>query len=254
MKLCNGIGQCDFSSGSCICPYGWGFDADIGICGKLIVNTSRWSGLARCPGIISWYEETSYLPKKGVSRDKSSRQNYRTRIYISLNPTDHRVGLSKLNSTVSTIYYYIWEPSDTYIGIDESQYTHFLNLSSNSSAGPMVHDQAKDRIFYVDLNPFFIHIGVAYYPSSSHGSSINNSVWLHLTKPIFGFAMDAHFQRRKLFWSTPGVYNNADGGLSWAFMDSNPPVAYSLTAAIGQVALIYFALNIYLPIFLVFCN
>ncbi|KAJ1439790.1 hypothetical protein B484DRAFT_314322, partial [Ochromonadaceae sp. CCMP2298] len=27
---CNGIGKCDYATGQCGCPFGWGFDADLG--------------------------------------------------------------------------------------------------------------------------------------------------------------------------------------------------------------------------------
>jgi hypothetical protein len=233
VKLCNGIGKCDFSSGQCACPFGWNLDADIGPCGNLQVNSSKYAGLARCPGVAI---------SSGLSSDMSGRKNYAPRMYISLNPTytaQEGAGTASFpsNRTIAGIYVYTWR-SDTIVGpsIDESSQKLFLNLTSNSSAGPLLLDATKDRLFFVDQHPVFPYIGIA----SLRGPLGSSSVWLSVTYRIFGIASDAHFRRRMLYWSVPGDLsdNNADGSIYYASMDdaANPTV-YSLVSAIGQVTI-----------------
>jgi len=102
----------------------------------------------------------------------------------------------------------------------------------------MVLDQAKNKLFYVDANPAAVHIGVLYLDSAT----TNSSVWLYVSHTIFGLAMDAHFNRRKLYWTSPGSVNTADGKIYWAYMDANPPVAHSLVSSIGQVRTFFYLL------------
>lgn len=123
----------------CSCPFGWGLDPDIGPCGKLLVNTSTWPGLARCPGVVTLGKGTFIYP----SKDLGDRQNYPTRLYVSVNPTDHRKGESVSNLTHSAIYHYTWNPTENDVALLRSTATLVANLSSNSSAGPMVLDQVQ---------------------------------------------------------------------------------------------------------------
>eukprot|EP00596_Hydrurales_sp_CCMP1899_P010196 CAMPEP_0119052758 /NCGR_PEP_ID=MMETSP1177-20130426/73946_1 /TAXON_ID=2985 /ORGANISM="Ochromonas sp, Strain CCMP1899" /LENGTH=594 /DNA_ID=CAMNT_0007032425 /DNA_START=1758 /DNA_END=3542 /DNA_ORIENTATION=- len=51
---------------------------------------------------------------------------------------------------------------------------------------------------------------------------------------VFGFTGDLHFGRRRLYWTTPGEYLQADGNIYYADMDQTLPVtSHSLKAAIG---------------------
>ena len=255
VKLCNGIGRCDFSSGrsgrpphkhrtiltvpyhtvlcrSCECPFGWGLDPDLGPCGQLLVNTSTWPGLARCPGLVNLHTASSLHP----AHELGDRQNYPTRMFVSVNPTDHRQGQSAGNLTSSAIYHYNWVATVNEVSMPPATAVLVANLTSNSSAGPMVLDQAKNRIFFVDAAPAAPFIGVLYLPVAGSSSSSNHSVWLRLGYQVFGLAMDAHFKRRKLYWTYPGKVGRADGAIFWADMDAAAPAAHSLVAAIGQVA------------------
>jgi hypothetical protein len=234
VKQCNGIGRCDFSSAVCACPFGWEMDADLGSCGRVVTNTSQWAGLARCPGVVSLLAESRLKGRE----DMSSRQNYPTRMYVSVNPSERETmggGNGNGNRTVSAIYRYPWTPSDQGVSLLDAARTLLVNLSSNSSAGPMVLDQATDRLFFLDRNPISPHIGVAYLDSEV----ANTSVWLELSaltsQALFALALDAHFDRRRLYWSVPGSLGAADGAIYWAALDAHPPVATSLVAAIGQV-------------------
>ena len=216
---------------SCKCPFGWGLDPDLGPCGKLVVNTSTWPGLARCPGVVNVHTDSRKYP----AHDLGDRQNYDTRMYVSVNPTDHRKGQDASNLTYSAIYHYHWVATANEVSMPTSTAVLVANLTSNSSAGPMVLDQAKNRIFYIDANPAGPFIGVLYLPVTDTSSS-NHSMWLRLGYQVYGFAMDANFNRRKLYWTYPGKVGRPDGAIYWAYMDSNPPTAYSLVSAIGQVS------------------
>lgn len=65
--------------------------------------------------------------------------------------------------------------------------------------------------------------------------SVTYVVWLQLNTTIFGFTGDLHFDRRRLYWTTPGNYLQADGNIYYADMDQELPGRYySLKAAIGH--------------------
>ena len=59
-------------------------------------------------------------------------------------------------------------------------------------------------------------------------------VWVSASGRIFGLAMDARGQHRKLYWSVPGESFGANGKIYWASMDDSTPTANDLTATIGQ--------------------
>jgi len=92
-------------------------------------------------------------------------------------------------------------------------------------------DQAKDQLLFIDNNPAAVFIGKA---------NLNGTyeVWLRLKYKVFGFAMDPHFSRRKLYWTSPKANLIADGSLYWVSIDATTPIAYSLTSVIGQANLI----------------
>lgn len=230
VKLCNGIGSCDYSTGNCRCPFGWEFNADLGPCGQLKIDTSRYAGLARCPGVAI---------RSSPSNDLSGSRNYQTIMYVSLNPTyTEKEGPGSAenprNHTLSGIYTFAWRP-DTISGpnIDEATQALFLNLSSNTSAGPLVLDATKDRMFYVDQHPVRPFIGVALL----RGAPGIYTEWVSISYRIFGMASDAHFKRRTLYWSAPGSYadSTGDGAIYYAHMDEESPTVHSLVSAIGQV-------------------
>lgn len=230
VKLCNGIGSCDFSTGTCRCPFGWEFNGDLGPCAQLQVNTSRYAGLARCPGVAM---------RSSPLNDLSGSRNYQAIMYVSLNPTYTKYEspgtvANPPNVTRSGIYTFAWRP-DTISGpdIDESTQALFLNLTSNSSAGPLVLDATKDRLFFVDQHLRRPFIGIA----PLRGSPGAYTEWHLITYKIFGMASDAHFKRRTLYWSAPGIYedNRGDGAIFYALMDENTPTVHSLAHLIGQV-------------------
>jgi hypothetical protein len=224
VKLCNGIGKCDFSTGVCKCPPGWGFDAAYGVCGRYHVNTSSWGGLSRCPGVI----DVTQIGNRGLTKTYDLRANYPIRIYISMNPI-------KTGYNLSAIYYFEWI-NDLFIQVDRGNPHFFLNLTSHISAGPIVLDSAKERIFFIDNNPQFRFIGIA---SQFDISNSNYTIWHSFTTPIYDLALDAHYKRRKLYWTVPGGVGLIDGGIYWAYADAGAsPVVYSLIAAIGQVCLL----------------
>lgn len=221
LKLCNGIGKCDHNTGTCICPPGWVFDPDLGPCGIYNVSTSEWGGISRCPGLIDAV----------TGDDLSSKGNYGSRLYLSLNPVDLSIGggiVHKNDKILSTIEYFQYT-SDPYPDIKREGVV-FLNLTSNSSAGPLIIDSGKNQLFFVDANPKAPFIGFA----SMDTAPSTYSIFLTLTSSVFGFACDARPNQRKLFWTIPRTPFANDGGIFWAYMDILPATAYSLTSTIGQ--------------------
>ncbi len=117
-------GRCDFATGSCGCPYGFGFDPNYGVCGAVVANTSRWVGIARCPGIID-----ATAVGAPVKSSKDDRSNYAPLVYVSVNPT------SDLTQK-GAIYTFPWLPnSPVGAAFDFQSQQLFLNLTSALSAG-----------------------------------------------------------------------------------------------------------------------
>ena len=77
VKVCNGIGTCHYDTMNCTCPFGWGYDPDFGPCGLVLVNTSDFLGLGRCPGIVYTNDPTRVI---------DDHPNYHERSYFTFNP------------------------------------------------------------------------------------------------------------------------------------------------------------------------
>jgi hypothetical protein len=239
VKLCNGIGQCNDQTGVCTCPYGWKFDADYGECGQLEIPTSQFGGLARCPGLIYASDINNPVRK---SLDDQSNYIY-TRIYLSLNPIHKNSTLKyAVNSTYveegySSIRYYDWDADDADgPRILPSSEVFVLNMTSNTSAGPLVLDAAKDELIYVDANPRNGFIGKA----SAFGERNNYTRWYtypSTSYKVFGLALDIRNRIRKLYWSVPGDAGVVDGDIYWAYIDSTKPIIHSLIGYITSTHL-----------------
>ena len=241
VQLCNGIGTCNFRTGVCNCPYGWGPDAELGPCGSMVYNTSSFPGIGRCPGVVAPGDS------QGIN-ELTGQRNYH-RIYLSMNPVIVKnsivlEGVKKRNSskshTKSVIQFYDWVEgleSNTFSGpeMNASSGTIFLNLTSNVSAGPVFLDQSRQQLFFVDLNPAGMFIGLA--PLSRRVNATTSTPtytkWLTLTHKVFGFTADARAERRILYWTTPGQNYVADGKINWAYMDVHPVVSHTLNAVVG---------------------
>ena len=231
IKLCNGIGFCNFTTANCQCPHGWGFDADIGPCARLQMNTSDFPGLQRCPGTVEYDGSAQgYNGANDGRADLQLKQNHDTIIYISLNPAfnDLKYDSSVNHSTISTIESFTWSSTGVYLDAQESTRALLVNLTSNTSAGPLFLDGARQRIFFADLGPSPF---IGYAPTALQH---NYTVWLRVDYVLFGLTADARFNQRKLYWTRPGSYGRNDGNIYWADMDDDAPTAYALGAAIGS--------------------
>jgi hypothetical protein len=75
-----------------------------------------------------------------------------------------------------------------------------VNLSSNSSAGPLLIDGTRDRIFFVDQHSVNPYIGIA----PLQGPLGNLTVWLSVNYRIWGLTSYVHFGARRIYWTVPG--------------------------------------------------
>jgi len=198
-----------------MCPLGWISDPDLGPCGRYNISTSKWGGISRCPGLVD-----------AVTGDElENKANYASRLFLSINPV---LNGNKHNGTQSTIEYFNYF-SGPYPGVNSTGVI-FLNLTSNSSAGPLVIDDGKHQLFFVDANPVAPFIGLA----SIDSLQSTYTHFLSLSAPVFGFACDARPNQRKLFWTVPKSSFVNDGGIYWAYMDIFPATTHSLVSIIGQ--------------------
>jgi len=228
--ICNNVGKCDYSNGKCTCPYGWSSDPDFGPCGQPTFNSSDWAGLGRCPGVIS----------RTTGADWSAWRNPE-KIYLSFNPTWARDSVEGQSSTIQMMDWtsdgrvpemVYWDHSSKYPRVDRSSKLIIFNMTTNSSAGPLVLDRAADYLYFVDNNEAAPFIGRILL--DVNGTAVTDESWLVVTGRIFGFAMDAHFNRRKLYWSVPGDGFGANGKIYWEYLDATTPASNDLTPTIGQ--------------------
>ena len=60
-KVCSGIGTCNSENGKCDCGYYYSFaDQYGGACSAPVINTSSWTGVETCPGVV--YQSDLSLP------------------------------------------------------------------------------------------------------------------------------------------------------------------------------------------------
>lgn len=199
--------------------------------------------------LVLWHPITNQAVSQKMVVPTTILESTSVSTLVGLNLTDpvHRVLTMRLSlvsilvlnplfriftAYVPGIYWFYWL-SDTLRGpkFDESSRTLLLNLSSNASAGPLILDQTKDRLFFVDMNPYNSYIGIAPLRTTDAG---NFTTWLSVSYQIFGFAFDAHYKRRNLYWTVPAVYGADDGKIYYANVDSSP-VVYTLSGTVGQV-------------------
>lgn len=229
VKECNGAGVCNYMTGLCDCDHGYEFDSDMGPCGRIVVNTSDWHGLARCPGVVSNDE---------YRVDWSNHLN-REFMYVSMNWRDSNYQNNLYdNKTVIERYAY-GSSKDNAPYIRDGDGIVVATLTSNISAGPLLIDRAKDHLYFVDQNPAAPFIGRLNMTYNGTVDSLNSyQIWLALTDQIVGFAMDAHFNRRRIYWTHRGTYSEADGIIAWASLDATQPTIHDITAAIGQPSVV----------------
>jgi hypothetical protein len=105
LKICSGIGTCNYETATCECPEGWETHADSGPCSVLSPSTSEYDGLQACPGLV-WTDQPDV---EVLQRDILKSQ----RMYVSVNHvTDTYFGPAR--SMLSSIEYFDWDP-DTMI-------------------------------------------------------------------------------------------------------------------------------------------
>lgn len=224
VAMCNGIGACNFETGVCQCPPGWGFDPNLGECGRFLVNSSAWTGIGRCVGLI----DVSDVGKGSGKVNLDLQPNYPVQAYVSMNPL-------YTPDNLSAIYLFPWIAEQAWgAELDRGNAQLFLNLTSNQSAGPLVLDSATDRLFFLDRHPHSPFIGFAPQFDNTNSSFTR---WYELSYGVYTMAFDAYFGRRKLYWSVPGGLGLDDGAIYWASIDdeAGSVTVYSLTSEIGQV-------------------
>ena len=202
----------------------FGPDELLGSCGMVIINSSKWGGISRCPGLVNRYMNVD-------GADVESNKLNDKKIYVSFNPNSQQSGNLSL---ISSFLYDDMSPV-----VSDSTQEFYMWLSSNSSAGPILIDHSKSQMFFVDQNRFQYFIAKApIYDLTNETQHSTMWIWLHLAHSVSGFAMDATISQRKIYWSYTGTVLVTDGGIWYANMDDDTPSAVSLVSAIGQSHLI----------------
>lgn len=110
-------------------------------------------------------------------------------------------------------------------------------MTSNVSAGPVVVDNAKQQLIFVDMNPKNRFFGIAPLAKTFFNLNVANyTVLFRFNYTIFGFTADLDHMSRKIYWTAPGKNSKPDGHIYYAYIDQQASTFkhYSLTAIIGQ--------------------
>lgn len=244
VKLCSGIGTCNFYNAECTCPEGWRHSADGGPCSELAPASSDYDGLQTCPGLI-FAAATPARPgaySAVTAKDLLSTQY----MYMSLNhnPASYTGG----RSTVSTIERFAWDP-DTFSPLLNAYWNHgdgvLVNLTSSDSAGPIAIDKVTNRLYFMDNNVASPFLGYLVLNNTDSNANAPGPIAageyitvFSVTGVVSGLAIDTHYKRRRLYWSVPGTVGAADGALFYTVLDEDTLTAYSLVNTIGQANLI----------------
>ena len=224
LKICNGIGDCDFTTGTCLCPSGYGLDPDKGPCAKLAPATSKFNGVGRCPGLVS----VSGSNFDGTKVDMSQMPSHAPRLYMSINP------VSSTSTTKAYVVYYDWTISTgQFANIDQAERKFLFSLTTSTSAGPIILDQAKERIFFIDANTANPFIGISIV-NASFNSSAPYTIWTYTSCNVFGLTFNANFNQRQAFWTCPGNKLTWDGGIYYAYVDDAHGHVYNFGATLGR--------------------
>jgi hypothetical protein len=145
-------------------------DATLGPCGTLIVNSSGWSGLARCAGVVS---ASPSLDGAGV--DLSARPNEQ-RVYVAMDPPLSDNSSSHIFSEAVSLILFLPYSATTPV-MDPASAQLFLRLSTNASAGLLLIDHAAAQLIFVDARPGQPFLGKTplYSMDSSWTDEANNS-------------------------------------------------------------------------------
>eukprot|EP01039_Chlorochromonas_danica_P005160 gene5161-5678_t len=201
VKLCNGLGKCDFSTGVCSCALNWGPDANMGPCAQYKYNTSRDGGLGRCPGQYP----LNYLSSTSASAPTyDNTANFAYRVYLSVNPAKP----IQTPTALSAIHYYPYRPGELFgPRIYRDKGILVLNLTSNASAGPLLIDNKEDLLYFIDENPNPRSRFLGYYPINSDDNNGSYHIYLNLSTfgKVYSMAMDPTWWNRKLYFSVPSA-------------------------------------------------
>ncbi len=231
LELCNGIGKCDFSTGQCHCPVGWGFHIDKGPCGRMMMNSSSSNGVARCPGVVRKSTDSSKVhhPSRQSERTRPARMYFSTNRAVEGSTVLSRIVVHDYQSDPPRVVGTSTSSSDVF-------YTGrvLFNLTSASSAGPVAYDAATERLFFVDQNPNNFFIGVAnvadnitvdwdyFHTSYNSKPEVTYDTWLGLDASqgeVFQLVIDPTPSNRYLYWTMPGTEDYHDGRIYRASLD-----------------------------------
>lgn len=120
---CNSIGTCDYSIGKCDCGNYYTFEDAYGGCGAPVINTSSWTGVETCPGVVLQSDKT-------LAIDKPSSQ---PRLYYAQNT----------NLTNTGLHYYA-SPGE----IDFPPV--LISNMTNMSAASVALDLSEGFVYFVD--------------------------------------------------------------------------------------------------------
>lgn len=230
VKLCNGLGKCNFATGLCECVAQWGPDPNIGPCGRYAYNTSRDAGPGRCPGL---YSNTFLSSSSPVTYDDVP--NYSPRVYLSMNP-NFPSDYTGPTPVYSAIYYFEYKPQEL-LGpqIDKDTAVWVLDLTSSTSAGMLCIDNKDTMLYFIDQKENAKFIGKHNMTNPELG---NYTRYIELNNlNIFTMTLDVHMSYRRLYYSVPYDTSNSDMGSIYFVLLSEKvsPTIYKLSDYIDQV-------------------
>ncbi len=201
-QVCNSIGWCNYDIGKCECGDYYTFKDAYGGCGAPVINTSSWTGVETCPGVV---HQSDLL----LAVDKPSSQ---PRLYYAQNT----------NKTNTGLHYYA-------TGGDFDLAPRLISNMTNVTAGAVALDLSAGYVYFIDAprhridratlynvsklpntHPYSGEIPFQRYPFSPGQAS-----------PPFGLALDLRWHNRYAYWTVPGVDTASDGQIKRCLLDSH---------------------------------
>ena len=220
-KVCGGIGTCNYKDGSCECPRGWANGNTYGGCSQPDYSNNNWPGLGRCPGLLGTNIGDNDLEfKSNLNSD---------RVFISYNPHE-----SLALTQNSYIVYLDWHWAG-FPALNYDSAVVFANLSTNSSAGPLVVDDATNMLFAVDNKNGSAFITRASIKHIHNDTSLEP--WVIVEYKITGVALDPHWNRRRLYFSISKEFGVNDGSIRYVSLDDDTPSIVTISSAIDPAGM-----------------
>ena len=203
--VCSGIGTCDYDTGTCDCGDYYTYEDAYGGCGLPIINTSAWTGIETCPGVVLQNQLDVAVPKPSSL----------ARLFFTQGS----------NKTNTGMHFYEF-------GAETDMGPQIVVNMTNLTAGALALDLSEGYAYFVDVQLKRIDRLHIYNNTKSKNLNPNSGDMKFLSSqmtasqgtPPSGLALDLRWHNRYAYWTVPGADGVDDGKIKRCPLDkgSNP--------------------------------